>query len=204
MSVGPSISSLLSGQDRQALAYSVVSVILTGAGLWAWDLEYESPLFLLPMLGCTVALAALYHAFEQHKGISHPSMPARYALALGTLALLSANLPLLFAPAFGWIAGIPFAALLLLRVESSWPSGSLVLGLVGALSYPVLFTISNDAGFLAFFIGPVLALVGLLLGVNELRRLAEPPAELLFGLALDVLLLFCPAMFVVAHIAGED
>lgn len=192
------------GPDRKVLALALVSSTLTIAGLWAWDLEYESVVFLVPMLGCVLSLVTLYQALEQHKLSAPPSWPARWALVLGTLALLAANPPLLFAPAYGWILGLPVAALLLLRVESSWPAGPLVLGLLGAAAYPVLFGISSELGLAALPLGQLLALFGLLLGSNELRRRSPAPGQLLFGLVVDVLLLFFPAVYVVAYLASED
>jgi hypothetical protein len=198
------LGACLAGPDRQALALALVSSTLTVGGLWAWDLEYESVLFLVPMLGCVLSLVTLYQALEQHMRSALPSWSARWALVLGTLALLAANPPLLFAPAYGWALGLPAAALLLLRIESSWPAGPLVLGLLGAAAYPVLFALSSELGLAALPLGQLLALFGLLLGANELRRRSPAPGQLLFGLVVDVLLLFFPAVYVVAYLASED
>lgn len=207
-----SISTLpVQRKDRGALALSILGALLLYLGLEGWDFEYESPLFLLPFAACIGLVSAIVAALHWQHEQARRAFVDRAALAIGSLALVAPGATYFFV-LWHWkgaFACLPYVLVFLLplRASSSW--WPLALGALAAFGATTAFALLPESdGFdslmACLLSAQLIALVGLVLGSAALTSRARVSVQLGYGLALDVLVIGGPLVWLILHLFSED
>lgn len=198
-------------KDRAALALSILGALLLYFGLELWEFEYESGLFLLPFAACIGLVCAIVAALQWQYEQARRTFVDRAALAIASLALVAPGTVFFFV-AWGWKGAflcLPYMLVFLLPLRARSHGWPLALGLLAVLGGPAAYALLEnslrfDALILCLLTSQLVALLGIALGSTLFAKGMKMSVRLGYGLALDVLVIGGPLVWLILHMFSED